>query len=149
MGIIDYFDHLGDRWEHKRTKQHFSDPDVEAAYEELNDYLKGNSEKKRFDDEINSGKRNFTGNPNTQKNQRPNPTSQIPETIKQAFAELGLSPEATPDECKATYKKLLKIHHPDRHAGHEGNMKKATEKSARINSAFDRIEKWRQTGKAE
>jgi curved DNA-binding protein CbpA len=46
-------------------------------------------------------------------------------------------------ECKAAYKKLLKLHHPDRHAGHTGNMKKATEKSARINAAYDRIEKWR------
>jgi curved DNA-binding protein CbpA len=47
------------------------------------------------------------------------------------------------------YKKLLKIHHPDRHAGHPGNMKKATEKSARINAAYQKIEHWRETGKTE
>ncbi|MDR0568327.1 MAG: J domain-containing protein [Spirochaetaceae bacterium] len=68
--------------------------------------------------------------------------------MKRDFAELGLSPGASQEECKAAYKKLLKIHHPDRHAGHSENMRKATEKSARINTAFDRIEHWRQTGKA-
>jgi len=41
------------------------------------------------------------------------------------------------------------VHHPDRHAGHPGNMKKATEKSARINAAHQRIERWRETGKVD
>lgn len=71
-----------------------------------------------------------------------------PEALRQDFAELGLSPGASAEECKAAYKRLLKIHHPDRHAGHAGNMKKATEKSARINAAYDRIVRWRETGKS-
>jgi curved DNA-binding protein CbpA len=62
------------------------------------------------------------------------------------FAELGLPFDASEEDCKQAYKKLLKIHHPDRHAGHEGNMKKATEKSARINAAYDRIQRWREGG---
>jgi DnaJ-domain-containing protein 1 len=66
-----------------------------------------------------------------------------PEELRPDFAELGLPFGASAEECKAAYKKLLNIHHPDRHAGHPGNMKKATEKSARINTAYDRIEKWR------
>jgi DnaJ-domain-containing protein 1 len=66
----------------------------------------------------------------------------MPQEVAAAFAELGLAPSATFDECKAAYKKLLKIHHPDRHAGHAGNLKKATEKTSRLNAAFDKIEKW-------
>jgi DnaJ-domain-containing protein 1 len=127
-------------------RQAYTDPDLEAAYKELNDYLKGGSAKKKsasFD----------TGNFYTQKGQTQGSFDRreplVPESIRQDFAELGLSPGASPEECKAAYKKLLKIHHPDRHAGHPGNMKKATEKSARINAAFDHIERWRQTGKAE
>ncbi|MDR2535365.1 MAG: J domain-containing protein [Treponema sp.] len=115
------------------------DPDVEAAYQELNDYLKGGSDKP------NSSFSNAEG-PSQPRFHR---ESGIPESIKQGFAELGLSPGASPDECKAAYKKLLKIHHPDRHTGHPANMQKATEKTARINEAFDRIEQWRQTGKSE
>jgi hypothetical protein len=66
-----------------------------------------------------------------------------PEELRGDFAELGLPFGAGAEDCKAAYKRLLKLHHPDRHAGHEGNMRKATEKSARINGAYDRREKWR------
>ncbi|MDR1971100.1 MAG: J domain-containing protein [Treponema sp.] len=75
------------------------------------------------------------------------PAALPPEELRPDFAELGLPFGAAEEECKAAYKKLIKRHHPDRHAGHEGNMKKATEKSARINAAYDRIEKWRGGGK--
>jgi curved DNA-binding protein CbpA len=73
----------------------------------------------------------------------------MPETLRSDFAELGLPFGASADECKQAYKRLLKQHHPDRHGGHPENMKKATEKAARINAAFDRIERWRKTGKTE
>jgi DnaJ-domain-containing protein 1 len=129
----------------KNWRQAYADPDLEAAYQELNEYLKGGS-----------GKTFDTGNFSQTEQKRPgsqgsdfkHPETSVPESIRKDFAELGLSPGASPEECKAAYKKLLKIHHPDRHAGHPGNMKKATEKSARINAAFDRIERWR-TGKGE
>jgi DnaJ-domain-containing protein 1 len=75
-----------------------------------------------------------------------NSASATGEELKADFAELGLSPDASAEECKTAYKKLLKIHHPDRHAGHAANMKKATEKTTRINAAYDRIEKWRTGG---
>jgi len=73
----------------------------------------------------------------------------LPEILRKDFAELGVAFGASADDCKVAYKKLLKIHHPDRHAGHPGNMKKATEKSARINAAYQKIEHWRETGKTE
>jgi DnaJ-domain-containing protein 1 len=111
------------------------DPDLDAAYEELNDFLGG--EKRRFEP------RGASPDGGHQKNAgRVTP----PESLRGDFAELGLDFGAPPELCKAAYKKLLKLHHPDRHAGHEGNMKKATAKSARINAAYDRIERWRETG---
>ena len=66
-----------------------------------------------------------------------------PETLRADFAELTVPFGASAEACKAAYKKLLKVHHPDRHTGHAENLKKATEKSARINAAWDRIERWR------
>jgi DnaJ-domain-containing protein 1 len=99
-----------------------ADPDVKEAFDELNDYL--NREK--------------GPHPRTETRAAP-----IPESIRADFAELGLLPDAGEAECREAYKKLLKIHHPDRHANHPGNFKKATEKTARINAAYDRIEEWR------
>jgi len=105
-----------------------SDPDLDTAYEELDDYLKGKDSRERASSREETEK---------QKKTRP-----VPEEIRQDFAELGLTPDATAEECKEAYKKLLKIHHPDRHANHEGNMNKATAKSARVNAAYDRIIVW-------
>ncbi|MCL2093562.1 MAG: J domain-containing protein [Treponema sp.] len=103
-------------------KSSSSDPDLDAAYRELNDYLEG--------DPLQD-----PGEP--EKAPRP-----IPRELHQDLAELGLGPSATAEDCKEAYKKLLHIHHPDRHANHEGNLKKATEKSARVNTAYDRLERW-------
>jgi DnaJ-domain-containing protein 1 len=100
------------------------DPDLDAAYEELNDFLNRK--------EARSG-----GNGAFASAKLP------PEELRTDFEYLGVPFGADAGTCKAAYKKLLKIHHPDRHAGHEGNYKKATEKSAKINAAYDRIEKWR------
>jgi len=105
-----------------------SDPDLDEAYEELDGYLKGKESGGKTSGRKEGGK---------QKKARP-----VPEEIRQDFAELGLTPDATAEECKEAYKKLLKIHHPDRHVNHDGNMKKATEKSARVNAAYDRLVVW-------
>ncbi|MDR3174058.1 MAG: J domain-containing protein [Treponema sp.] len=71
------------------------------------------------------------------------PSGRPPEELRQDFAELGLPFGAGAEECKAAYRRLLKLHHPDRHAGHQGNMEKATKKMAKINAAYERIENWR------
>ena len=114
------------------------DPDLEAAFEELDEFLNprktGASFKNDADGSEGAYRKTAAGG------------GQVPESLRPDFAELGLPLGASAEDCKTAYKKLLKLHHPDRHAGHAGNMKKATEKSARINAAFDRIEKWRQTG---
>jgi hypothetical protein len=97
------------------------DPDLNAAFEELNDFL------------------DHDGRAGASEAERP---PAPPEELRPDFAALGLPFGASAAECKSAYKKLLKIHHPDRHAGHAGNFKKATERTARINAAYDRIEKW-------
>jgi DnaJ-domain-containing protein 1 len=117
--------------------QRRSDPDYEAAYKELNEYLDdgaGTRSQRPF--ESDARKQSFRASGSGYR-------TSIPEDLRQDFAELGVPFGADADECKAAYKKLLKIHHPDRHAGHAENMRKATAKSARINAAYDRIELWR------
>ncbi len=154
---------------HQNRGRGFTDPDLDAAFEELDDYLKGGSSDSssaknnrgstsganRSSDSRSGrqGSAGATGDYSRGSNassggysQRARDPSAPPESLRKDFAELGVpfgSDEAT---CKGAYKKLLKVHHPDRHAGHPGNMRKATEKSARINASYQRIEKWRETG---
>ncbi len=116
------------------------DPDLDAAYEELDDYL--NRKEYRFEKEANTDWRSARTS-----GARPSGVKLPPEELRTDFDLLGVKFGADNETCKTAYKNLLKLHHPDRHAGHEGNYKKATEKSAKINAAWDRIEKWRQTAK--
>ena len=125
-----------------RPWQSHRDDDLNAAYEELDDFLKGGrsedgtheSEKNRYSREKPDDRKGFKGS-------RP-----VPPELKRDFAELGLSPNASEEECKEAYKKLLKIHHPDRHGGDPELIKKATEKAARINAAYDRLAAWFKAG---
>jgi DnaJ-domain-containing protein 1 len=112
----------------------YNDPDLDAAFEELNDYLSNDDarfEKKQI--------RKETETARSAKIKLP------PEELRADFELLKVPFGADDETCKAAYKKMLKLHHPDRHVGHEGNYKKATERMAKINAAWDRIEKWRQT----
>lgn len=122
------------------------DSDLDAAFDELNEFLAGEPQT--------GGGQRTGGKPQDRAREhsferQPGQEARSggpPETLRRDFAELGLGFGAGAEECKAAYKKLLKIHHPDRHAGNENNLRKATEKSARINAAWDRINKWYETG---
>jgi DnaJ-domain-containing protein 1 len=127
----------------------YGDPDLDSAYEELNEFLNagksggaggfsgGNGQ---------AGGNNASGGRTTRSGSAGNV---VPGELRGDFAELGVPFGAPAGECKAAYKQLLKKHHPDRHAGHAGNVRKATEKSARVNAAFGRIERWRTTGRVD
>ena len=117
-----------------KSRSSSNDPDFDAAYEELNDFLnQKNSQYKKSDDGRYWQDTQYS---------KPKDKTFPPEELRADFECLEVPFGADNETCKAAYKKLLKIHHPDRHAGHEGNFKKATERSAKINAAWDRIEKW-------
>jgi DnaJ-domain-containing protein 1 len=121
-----------------------ADPDYSAAWEELDEFLndrKGSAAAGFAGSQTAGRTESKTGGHAAHKTA--GATGIPPEELRGDFAELGVEFGASAETCKGAYKKLLKIHHPDRHAGHAGNMKKATEKSSRINTAYDRIEKWR------
>ena len=121
---------LGSSGERSRSR---GDPDLDAAYEELNDFLNKDGSKSF---------RRSTENNQSGYYEKTSSVKLPPESLRTDFEYLGVPFGADNETCKAAYKNLLKIHHPDRHAGHEGNYKKATERSAKINAAYDRIEKW-------
>jgi len=116
----------------KQYKSSSGDPDLNAAFEELDDFLNYKESPKKENTSNRTQSRNFD-------------PSMPPEELRADFEKLEVPFGADEETCKAAFKKLLKIHHPDRHAGHEGNFKKATERMARINASYDRIEKWRRS----
>ena len=131
--IKSYLNDGGDAASRRSSYRGRGDPDLDAAYEELDDFLRGDDgggKSNKRDDE------NGRGEKSTER-KRP-----VTDEIRRDFAELGLEPNASVEECKEAYKKLLKTHHPDRHARHEENMKKATEKTARVNASYERLMKW-------
>jgi len=152
MGIFDrlgtiinsYLNDMENDIPFRRGQSRSGDRDFDDAYEELNDFLNG----KKSHNEGNSGgwyendtrEENYRRN-NAQTSQRQ--SNLPPEELRPDFECLGVPFGAGEQECKTAYKNLLKIHHPDRHIGHEGNFKKATERTMKINAAYDRIEKWR------
>jgi DnaJ-domain-containing protein 1 len=140
--ISSYINDLGGETAKRFGSGGYSDPDLDAAYEELDDYLNKGGGKKRAEyswkNADNTAAGNASGEAASTKIKLP------PEELRSDFECLGVPFGADVETCKTAYKKLLKIHHPDRHAGHEGNFRKATERSTKINAAWDRIEKWRQ-----
>jgi DnaJ-domain-containing protein 1 len=123
------------RSEASRSYKSSGDPDLDAAYDELNEFLN------RKDTHSNKEKAEYTWK-ETNDNRKTSGKKLPPQELRADFELLGVPFGADMQECRAAYKKLLKIHHPDRHAGHEGNFKKATAKSAKINAAWDRIGTW-------
>lgn len=61
------------------------------------------------------------------------------------YSVLGVSANASKDEIKKAYHKLVKENHPDRFLNEE-DKKKATERLAKINEAYNMIEKGYTTG---
>ena len=126
-----------------RNVRSSGDPDFDAAYEELNDFL--NSRNHRFEGRRQENENRSSGN--SARSARSNDPNLPPEELRLDFEKLGVHFGADEETCKNAYKKLMKIHHPDRHAGHANNFKKATERAARINASWDKISKWHQERK--
>jgi len=155
MGIFDrlgslinsYLNDFGDQTQRtfKSPNMKSGDPDFDAAYEELDDYLNKDAryEKGRASGGEKTNQYSWRGR-ETENDSRQSRINLPPEELRADYALLEVAFGADEETCKISYKKLLMIHHPDRHTANEGNYKKATEKTAKINAAYDRIESyWR------
>ena len=110
-----------------RQKDHnpdFPDPDLQDAWDELEDFMKTGETTEKI---------NFP------------PAGGIPSDLKRDYEFLGIPFDASKAEIAKTYKKLLIKHHPDRHAGNKNNTEKATEVTKKINLSFQRIKIYKET----
>jgi len=124
-----------------------ADPDMESAYAELDDFLKSPPHSFKGEEARREARgeeaRRGEARRREARPRAPSGASPVPEDVREAFAALGLEPGASWDACKDAYKRLVKEHHPDRHAGDEAAFRQATETTARLNAAYDRVKRWR------
>ena len=112
-----------------------SDPLEREAEEELDEFLRtGRDAPKR---PAGQGNRSYQ---EQRRQEAPNRPFLDPALV-QAYAVLGLQPQATWEEVNAAHRALLKKHHPDRQAGNEALMNQATAQSQKINEAFQVLKK--------
>jgi len=119
-----------------------SDPYEQEAAEELEEFLRTGRDAPRRPNTQGSrpapgAQRQSTQEPPRQAPPRPplNPA------VAQAYAVLGVGPDAPWDEINAAHRALLKKHHPDRHAGNPTLIQQATAESQKINEAHQLLKK--------
>ena len=120
-------DGAADRGAQRRRTLHTDDPDLAAAWEELESFLDGDGE--AADGRSSAYRTAGAGTPHPR------------EPLRADYATLGVAFDAPLSEVKRAYKRLMQAHHPDRFAHDPARQADATRKAAIINSAFARIER--------
>lgn len=115
------------RGRQRRGSLHTDDPDLAAAWDELESFLDSDEEPAR-------GGRSSASSTSGAGGEHPR------EPLRADYATLGVVFDAPMSEVKRAYKRLMRTHHPDRFAHDPARQAAATRKAARINSAFARIE---------
>src|SRR5688500_1268661 len=59
--------------------------------------------------------------------------------LEESYRALGLKPGASLQEARRAYHELVKFFHPDRHQASPGLLRKATEKTKKLNLAYERV----------
>ena len=118
-----------DRGPQRRRPLHTDDPDLAAAWDELESFLDA--------DDATAGRGRSSTSGTTGAGGAPHPR----EPLRADYATLGVAFDAPLSEVKRAYKRLMQAHHPDRFAHDPARQADATRKAALINSAFARIER--------
>ena len=95
----------------------------------------------------NSSKTNSSNTSDKKTTQKPKISQKVfvPFELHPDFKTLCVVPGTSLEECKFSYKSLLKKYHPDRFANDEKKQKEATEITSSITIAFNRIKTWYET----
>jgi hypothetical protein len=108
----------------------FSDPDMQDAWSELDDYLKTGTGRPASTGHF-SGASGYT---------------RVPEEYREDFANLEIDFGAGLAVVKKAYKKMIKAYHPDRHAEDPEKSKTATEITKKLNFSYNRIVTYYENG---
>ena len=112
---------------HGRRPLHTDDPDLAAAWEELESFL-------------DSGEQPAATGTSSASSAAGAGAAHPRERLRADYATLGVAFDAPLSDVKRAYKRLMRAHHPDRFAHDPARQAAATRKAAHINSAYARIE---------
>ncbi len=134
-----FFDRLGDLLRsllegNSSTAGYYDpkDPDMQAAIEELDEYLKDGG----ISDEPKTGFHRQWKN----SGERQARTEGVDAGLRRDYATLEVAFAAPLSEVRKSYKRLLHKYHPDRFSREAEKQALATEVTQRLNEAFTRIE---------
>ena len=102
----------------------FRDPDLQDAWEELNDYMR-------------TGTQGSTGKRTREESTRRHAPAD--ESLRQDYANLEVPFGSDIDTVRRSYKALMLKYHPDKHGGNPREQKIALEITKKINESFERI----------
>jgi hypothetical protein len=115
------------------SRRGFVDPDMDEAYEELDEFLKTGKNTEHGDRQRQHSYSRSTG---SNSGKRQGEELDLMKDYKTLEVPFG----APFEEVKKSYKRLLRQYHPDKHAHDPEKLKTATEITQRINVAFAHIE---------
>jgi len=112
----------------------FIDPDVQAAWEELDEYIRTGS-----GPSAGAGAAGAGPGAGASTGGRPRTPPRPDQSLRQDYANLEVPFGADIDAVRASYKRLMLTYHPDRFAGDAEKQKIALEIAKKINQSFQRI----------
>jgi DnaJ-domain-containing protein 1 len=110
-----------------------SDPDLAAAWDELNDYLGEDAS----EGGTRSGPRE--GSWRAESARGGARAGSPPESLRADYANLEVPFGADGEAVRRSYKRLVLRYHPDRHGGDPEKVRVATEITKKVNESFERI----------
>ena len=105
------------------------DPDVQAAWEELEEYMRTGA----------SGAREGSASGRSESGGRSAGRPRVDESLRQDYANLEVPFGADMEEVRASYKRMMLKYHPDRYPGDPEKQRLALEIAKKINQSFERI----------
>ncbi|HTZ53009.1 MAG TPA: J domain-containing protein [Spirochaetia bacterium] len=122
----------------------YRDPDLRAAWEELEDYMRGgaggSSQPGSGDgggDRRGAGSAGSSGQSSDYRRRRPEPPAD--ESLRKDFANLEVPFGADIETVRRSYKAMMLKYHPDKFAGDPEKQRVALEITKKINQSFERI----------
>ncbi len=113
----------GEGREERQGRAGAVDPDLQAAWEELDEYIRTGSNRPR----------------GSQAGRQAGHQRHPDESLRQDYANLEVPFGADMETVRKSYKRLMLKYHPDRHAGNPEKQKLALEIAKKINQSFERI----------
>jgi hypothetical protein len=114
--------------------QRFVDPDVQAAWEELDEYIRTGT---------NTSSGRSSRSQGGERERRPRAPD---ESLRQDYANLEVSFGADIDVVRESYKRLMLKYHPDKFPGNAEKQRLALEIAKKINQSFERIRNHQESG---